>query len=130
MKSIQNYPEIEKLVNEPKRSDAEVKVKFGVLRDMYRAIARANKERGILGFTSEHWPIVNDIGMVPIVRSVAEEDFGSYGPMKSCEVSRHSGDLIWQAKMVFSHPTGDITINRSYPLAYLETRRQFEFKLP
>lgn len=130
MKSIQNYLAIEEVVNSNHRSDAVVKVKIGTLRDMFGAIKRAYKAQGILGFTNDFDPIVNDIGMVSIVRSVAEEDFSSYGPMVACKVSRTTADLIWQAEMIFLTPDGDLTLTHSYSLNSLEGRRKFKFELP
>lgn len=126
-----SYKTIEQIINEAGKRDFDTMVSVPVtdLRDLFKSVKHALRAQGILGFNDDGHQIVNDIGMVPIVRSVAEEDFGSYGPIKSCEISRPSQDREWHVKMVFSHPSGDITINRSYSLPYLETRRRFEFKL-
>lgn len=130
MKSIQNYLAIEEVVSSNHRSDSVVKVKLGTLRDMFSTIKRAYKAQGVLGFTNDLDPIVNDIGMVSIIRSVAEEDFSSYGPMVVCKVSRKTPDLAWQVEMVFLTPDGDLTLTHSYSLNSIEGRRKFKFQLP
>lgn len=130
MKSIKNYLEIEKILQETKGSNEPIMITRDVLSDMFRSIQRSDRQLGILGFTEDWKPIFNDIGMVPVIRSVAREEFADYGEPKSVTISRKANDLYWVAELIFSTPTGDIHITQTYRLSYLREKRQFEFQLP
>ena len=124
-----SYKTIEGILD--KRPRGEVKVPVNDLRDMFKTVKHALRSHGILGFTDEGTPIVNDIGMVEIVRSVAAVEFESLGTMTSCQVSRKTGELIWNAEMAFSAPDGTtLTMTRRYPLTMLQEKRVFKFELP
>lgn len=123
-----SYKTIEGILD--KRPRGEVKVPVNDLRVMFKTVKHALRSHGILGFTDEGTPIVNDIGMVEIVRSVAAVEFESLGTMTSCHVSRKAGELIWNAEMTFSVPDGTtLTMTRRYPLTMLQEKRVFKFEL-
>lgn len=124
-----SYKTIEGILNKHPRG--EVKVPVNDLRDMFKTVKHALRCHGILGFTDEGTPIVNDIGMVEIVRSVAAVEFESLGTMTSCHVSRKVGELIWNAEMAFSVPDGTtLTMTQKYRLPILQEKRVFKFELP
>ena len=128
-----SYKEIEKVVENIKTlpKDTPVPVQAGALRGLFKSIKSAMRCQGILGFTDEGHPVVNDIGMVAIVKSVAKEEYESLGIMVSCQVSRKAGDLIWSADMVFAAPNGtSITLTQRYRLSYLSDKRKFQYELP
>lgn len=125
-----SYKAIEQVVEASKTlpKDTPVPVQAGALRDLFKSIRSALRCQGILGFTDEGHPIVNDIGMVAIVKAVAADDYEPLGTMVSCKVNRKSGELIWNADMTFAAPNGtSITITQRYRLSYLEDKRKFQY---
>lgn len=128
-----SYRTIEQIINEANTRDFDtmVSVPVDTLRDLFKTVRRGLRAQGILGFNDDGYPIVNDIGMVAIIQSVAKDEYESMGTMVSCDVSRKSPDLMWNAKMVFAAPNGThVTITQSYELRYLNEVRRFEYKLP
>lgn len=124
-----SYKKIEEILD--KRPRGEVKVPVSDLRDMFKTVKHALRCHGILGFTDEGTPIVNDLGMAEIVRNVATIEFESLGTMTSCHVSRKTGELIWNAEMAFAAPNGTtLTMTQGYPLSILEENQVFKFELP
>lgn len=107
-----------------------VSVPITDLRDLFKTVKHALRHDGILGFTDEGWPIVNDAGMVAIVKSVATDEFGYLGNMLSCKVSTKAWSMSWNVEMEFNTSSGPITMHRAYSLAYLEEKRKFKYQLP
>lgn len=128
-----SYQIIEQIINEANKRDHDtmVSVPVGDLRDLFKLVRHLLRRQGTLGFTEQGNPIVNDIGMIAIVKSIAKNEFGHLGNMISCNISRKAGELIWVAEMVFPGPDGtSITITQNYRLSYLADKFKFEYELP
>lgn len=126
-----SYKTIEEIIKTANSHDFDcmVSVPIDALRDLFKTINHNMRAQGIKGFGDNGELIVNDIGMVPIIKSVAEEDFSGYGTMKSITIRRRVSDLIWDVEMIFSSSFGDIVLKHSYTTTQLNDRRVFKFEI-
>lgn len=126
-----SYKTIEQIINEANTRDFDtmVSVPVDALRDLFKTVRRGLRAQGIKGFGDKGEIIVNDVGMIPIIKSLAKEDFSEYGPMKSISIKRRTSDLIWNVEMVFSSTSGDVVLEHSYTISQLSNKRVFKFEI-
>lgn len=125
-----SYKEVEGLLKVAGDTNGSITVTTESLRNIFKELKRYRRECGLLGYTEEGKPIVNDIGMMPIIRSIFEEDYGRLGAFSNFEVVCKT-DMVWNVRATYQSKLGPATICRKYGLNYIEQRRpNFEYQLP
>ena len=119
-----SYNAIERILHDSDKTTDKVEVHRSDLKNIFRELKARRRELGILGYDNGR-TIVNDIGIVPLIKEQFRKLFSDY-EFDSITVTRNALRLDWDVKGT----CGGIVLTANFRKEYIENKYQIKYQLP
>lgn len=106
-------------------TDTTVTVNRTDLLNLFKELRRYHRRAGIMGYNYDGYVLVNDVGIVPVIKQQFAEDFPDY-KFDSISISRKVPELEWKVTGV----CGELSITTTYRFDYLEQKYNIKYVIP
>ena len=118
-----SYNAIERILHDTDKLTDKVEVHRSDLKNIFKELRMRRREAGILGYDNGR-TIVNDIGIVPIIKEQFKSLFPNY-EFDTITVTRNALKLDWDVKGT----CGSLVLTANFRKEYIESMYQIKYQL-